>query len=289
MGGDSMVETAFGVLELMRKPQRKGRGSEHVNLPPPQMKATKVSDAPQGASARGQTGPIWPLLVGIVLPTLITWVYFDLLASQDSRYQQLAAALGKGFQFALPVIAFWLRPRSKETWAPKYGGSAGAGLAFGIAVAAAMMAIYFFLLLPNGVMDGPRKQALEKVGEMGFDSPMALVGLGVFYSLFHSALEEYYWRWFIFRELDARVSLPLAATISGLGFMSHHVLVLARYFGWNSPLTWLFSLGIAIGGAIWALIYRRWGSLLGPWLGHLLVDAAIFAIGYHLLFVYTAR
>lgn len=252
------------------------------------MKATNGSDPADGEPVSGERGPIWPLLVGIVLPTFITWVYFDLLASQDSRYQQLAATLGKGFQFSLPLIAFYLRPKAKETVSPQYGTSAIVGLAFGVAVSAAMLAIYSWVLLPNGVMDGPRNQAMAKVKEMGIASPMALIGLGVFYSLFHSALEEYYWRWFVFRELHLRMALAPAAVIGGLGFMAHHVLVLARYFGWDSPLTWLFSLGIAVGGAVWAVIYRRWGTLLGPWLSHLLVDAAIFAIGYHLLFVYGA-
>jgi membrane protease YdiL (CAAX protease family) len=43
------------------------------------------------------------------------------------------------------------------------------------------------------------------------------------------------------------------------------------------------SLGVAVGGAVWARLYDRSGSLLGPWLSHLLVDAAIFFVGYELL------
>jgi membrane protease YdiL (CAAX protease family) len=61
------------------------------------------------------------------------------------------------------------------------------------------------------------------------------------------------------------------------------VLVLAKYFGWDSPATWLFSAGVAIGGVVWAVVYQRSKSLLGPWLSHLLVDAAIFAIGWDLI------
>jgi membrane protease YdiL (CAAX protease family) len=64
--------------------------------------------------------------------------------------------------------------------------------------------------------------------------------------------------------------------------MAHHILVLATFFGWWSPATWLFSVAVAIGGAIWAWLYDRTDSLLVPWLGHSLVDAAIFAIGYDL-------
>ena len=67
--------------------------------------------------------------------------------------------------------------------------------------------------------------------------------------------------------------------------MAHHVLVLATFFGWSSPATYVFSLAIAIGGAYWAWLYARSGSLYGPWLSHLLVDAGIFLIGYDLLHV----
>lgn len=239
------------------------------------------------ASTRSTKAPFWPLILGIFLPTLITWVYFDLLAAYDPLYQKLAAGLGKGIQFVLPVVGVLLCPRREQFDRPTYQHSALVGLLFGIVVAGAMFAIFFSVLLPNAIMVGPREEALKKVSGFGLNSPAALIGLGVFYSLVHSAMEEYYWRWFIFRELHERMNLAPAAIISGLGFMSHHVLVLAKYFGWNSPLTWLFSLGIAIGGSIWALIYRRFGTILGPWLSHLLVDAAIFAIGYHLLFVYT--
>ena len=68
-----------------------------------------------------------------------------------------------------------------------------------------------------------------------------------------------------------------------LAFALHHVIVLAFYFGWRSPATVAFSLGVALGGAVWAWIYHRSGSLLGPWLSHAVVDAAIFAVGYQLL------
>jgi uncharacterized protein len=246
-----------------------------------EMKATEpsVSQKPDDA--------IWPLLLGIILPTFITWIYFDALSDQKSSLQQIAYSVGKIVQFALPVVAFWIRPKPQVEIVPKYGASAAVGILFGLAVSTAMIAIYLFVLIPNHIMDSPREQALAKVKEIGIASAASLIAVGVFYSLFHSAMEEYYWRWFVFRELELRMALMPAAMVGGLGFMAHHVLVLARYFGWGSPLTWLFAFSIAVGGVIWALLYKKWGTLLGPWIGHLLVDAAIFIIGYHLLFMYT--
>lgn len=58
---------------------------------------------------------------------------------------------------------------------------------------------------------------------------------------------------------------------------------MATFFSWVSPWTNLFSVSVAVGGVFWAWLYDRSGSLLGPWLSHLLVDAAIFTVGYGLV------
>jgi membrane protease YdiL (CAAX protease family) len=107
--------------------------------------------------------------------------------------------------------------------------------------------------------------------------------MGAFLSLIHSGLEEYYWRWFVFGRLQRLIRPGRAIAVSALSFMLHHVLLLAVYFGWTSPATWLFSAAVAVGGAYWAWLYRRSGSLYGAWLSHLLIDAAIFTVGYDLV------
>jgi membrane protease YdiL (CAAX protease family) len=44
----------------------------------------------------------------------------------------------------------------------------------------------------------------------------------------------------------------------------------------------VFSLAVAVGGAVWAWLYDFSRSLIGPWLSHMLVDIGIFVIGYDL-------
>jgi membrane protease YdiL (CAAX protease family) len=65
--------------------------------------------------------------------------------------------------------------------------------------------------------------------------------------------------------------------------MLHHILLLAVYLGWSSPATWVFSAAVAVGGAYWAGLYQRSDSLWGPWLSHLVIDAAVFMVGYDLV------
>ena len=222
------------------------------------------------------------LLFAIVCPTLLTFVYFNLLQEMAPAIQQGVYGAGKLLQFGFPAFCFFVLLRGKQTFSLPSRQSVLLGSAFGIVVALVMLVIYWLALRPSGFFDGPGQQVREKIAGMGIDSWMKYAALGLFYAIVHSFLEEYYWRWFVFRQL--RITMPQSAAvwISSLGFMAHHVIVLKTFFGWDSPATYLFSASVAIGGAAWAWLYERSGSLAGPWLSHLLVDAGIFIIGYDL-------
>jgi CAAX protease family protein len=224
--------------------------------------------------------------VALALPTLVTWVYFILLNGAPARAQQTAYTVGKTIQFALPLVWVWLvqreRPRLRRPriWSLVTGG------AFGLLVAAGMIGLYAMVLKPSGLLDKVEEAVLIKVKSFGAGNAAAFIALGVFYTAFHSLLEEYYWRWFVFGQLTRGCRLPIAIAVSSVGFAAHHVLVLGLYFGYFGPtwlLTWLFSLAIVIGGSFWAWLYRAGDSLAAPWLSHACVDAAIFAIGYQMI------
>ena len=220
----------------------------------------------------------------MVLPSLVTLIYFVWAERFSGGIQQAIYGAAKVVQFGFPVFwVLWVQ-RHWPQWPKPITKGLALGLGFGVLIAGAMMLLYsswlksadFFLLAADEIR--------EKIGQLQVDTPLKFGLLGLFYSLVHSFLEEYYWRWFVFGQLERLISLPTAIAVSGVGFAAHHVIVLASYFGTASPITWLFSAGIAVGGAFWAWLYQRSGSLLGPWLGHLLVDAAIFAIGYEIAF-----
>jgi len=160
------------------------------------------------------------------------------------------------------------------------------GTLFGIVVAVMLVALYgIWLAVPGGPL-GPNSPAREailgKITGLGLDVSGLLV-VGVFYSIFHSGLEEYYWRWFVFGRMQRFMPWFWAAVVSSLGFMAHHVLLLGMYFGYDSIYCWLGSLGVAVGGFYWCWLYKRTDSIWGPWIGHGLVDAAIFTIGMFIL------
>jgi membrane protease YdiL (CAAX protease family) len=218
----------------------------------------------------------------LIFPTIVTWIYFVALREQPPAFQQGAYVVSKTIQFSFPLIWVFLFQRQLLQRPQFTSRGIGPGIVIGLVIGAAMLSLYSLVLRPSGFFVGPGEAMREKITGLGLTAVWKYAGVSVFYALCHSLLEEYYWRWFVFRQLKQLTPLAVAIVISSLGFMSHHVLVLATYFGWDSPATWLFSSAVAVGGAMWAALYHRSQSLLAPWVSHCLVDAAIFILGFDL-------
>ena len=223
------------------------------------------------------------LIFSLVFPTLVTLAYFVLLDGWPAKFQLTTYTVGKVAQFVFPVVYLVFILHHRLTLPQPAARGIWFGLGFGVLVALLMLGLFYGWFKPQGLFDQPREKIYDKVAGWGLTAAWQFALLGLFYALAHSFLEEYYWRWFVFDQLDRKVSLSSAVAISSLGFMAHHVILMATFFGWSSPLTYLFSIGVAIGGVVWALIYQASGSLLGPWISHLIVDAVIFVIGFDLV------
>ena len=231
--------------------------------------------------------------IALALPTVVTWAYFTLASSYSPDAVKAAYGLGKTVQFALPLLWVWLieRPWKAEVAAsetpatsaplPRQGMTIAVG--FGVAVVTSMLVLYHLLLKDSGFFAGALPEIQQKLGDFALLTVWRFAAFGVFYALVHSFLEEYYWRWFVFGQCRRLMTPPRAMIVSSLGFMAHHVLLMATYFGWTSWATWFFSLSVFVGGVVWAWLYHRSGSLIGVWLSHLLVDAGIFLVGYDLV------
>lgn len=225
----------------------------------------------------------WAAIVfALLLPTLVTLAYFVLADGFPAHVQQATYAVAKTLQFLFPVCYVVFVQRESLALHIKNTAGVGLGLAFGVVTGAAILAIYHFALKQAPFFSAVADEVQDKITDMDLGSPAVFIAVGVFYSLVHSLLEEYYWRWFVFGQLTRHTRVGLAIVISSLGFMAHHILVIGTYFGFLAPVTWIFSACVAVGGAFWAWLYHRSGSLLGPWLSHMLIDAAIFTTGYHI-------
>lgn len=269
---------------------------------------------------RQHTVPAGAILLAMVFPTALTLTYFVLLAGSPGWLQQAVYAVGKTLQFAFPALVFTvmrLRPRGshganpapgisrrlavlarqqvirltlrfrqlsspRSGWFRRQARWLSFGLAFGLLVLAGMFGLYEWLWQGNPAFADATRAIRQKIIGLGIGRLWMYAAVGVFYALCHSGLEEYYWRWFVFGQLRSREPLARAVTISSLAFMAHHVILLATFFGWASPWAYAFSLAVAVGGAVWAWLYERSGSLVSSWVSHLVVDAAIFLVGFDL-------
>jgi CAAX protease family protein len=220
------------------------------------------------------------LLFALAFPSVMTWLYFG----QDTPAAKAIYSLAKVIQFSLP-LAWWLvADRSRLRWAKPSWKEVWPGVVFGLVVALAIVGLYCGWLKQHPMMESLVQRSRAKASAFGLTSPLLFLSFAVFLSLIHALLEEYYWRAFVFAELRAIMPLSAAVAISALGFAAHHVIVLAEYLPgrfWTAVVPG--SLAVAAGGAVWALLYRRFG-IYSSWLSHALVDAALMFVGYDLLF-----
>ncbi len=120
----------------------------------------------------------------------------------------------------------------------------------------------------------------EKVNQMNIQHHYLF--FSAFICLFHSLLEEFYWRFFVFRGLLLKFGMVSSAIISSIGFSLHHFIVLGQYFPF--PLMLFFGFFVFVGGLLWCGIYAKTRSFLGSWISHFFVDAAIFGLGFLIMF-----
>ncbi len=220
------------------------------------------------------------LLFALTYPTAMTWLYF----TDNSADAPLLYGFGKCIQFSLPEI-WWFAAEGKRFRIPRPkadGLAIGAG--FGALVGIGIIALYFGWLCNLSEFATLKELASAKAASFGLTTRARFLLFAVFLSAIHALLEEYYWRAFVFAELRSQSPLAVAVALSSLGFMAHHLVVLDVYFPsdfWY--LTLPLSAGVAIGGAAWAVIYERFGNLYPAWVGHAIVDAALMAVAYSVL------
>ena len=222
------------------------------------------------------------LLFAMLFPTLAAWLYF--MVFTDSETLPTVYSISKVVQFSFPLAWTLAVTRGRL---PRLNVTPRAlleGMGTGLIMVLALFLVYVLLMGQGPLLQEARPRILSRVQSIGADTPARFLGLALFLSVIHSLLEEYYWRWFVFGRLQERMRLAGAVILSSVAFTLHHVIILHAFLGpkfW--PVTLGFSLVVAIGGVIWAMVFRRCRLLAAPWISHIMVDLAILAIGYDLI------
>lgn len=122
-----------------------------------------------------------------------------------------------------------------------------------------------------------------KAQQVGLLNPIAYLISAFYFTFINSLVEEYIWRWFVYRKCEVLVPGTRAVCLAALFFTLHHIIALVAFTG-DGLIVIFGSLGVFVAGAIWSWCYLTYRSLWACYISHLLADLVIALIGWKLLF-----
>jgi uncharacterized protein len=213
------------------------------------------------------------VLCACLLPLAGCWLYFVALAGLAAGTWAYTAM--KLLMIALPIAAVAL---TRESIAlpvpPRRRRSALVGLLVGVLSAGALIGCALGPL--SWILEAARPRIVDKIDSFGLRDHYLIAS--IFICVVHSALEEYYWRWFVYGALRRKIPEVSAHVMAALAFALHHTLIGWVYFG--PALGLIAGMVVAAAGLTWSLVYRRSGSLTGGWIAHVCADAALMYLGW---------
>lgn len=183
---------------------------------------------------------------------------------------------------ALPLL--WFLKIERSTFTPSWPSTKDWRLGLGLGVLMFSIIGLAYTLLGQHWINLSTVQ--EKAQQVGLTNPTLYITSALYFTFINAFLEEYIWRWFVYRHCAALIPGIGAICLAALCFTLHHTIALAAYTE-NGWVVILGSLGVFGAGAIWSWCYLTSGSLWACYISHLLADVAIALIGWHLIFSKT--
>jgi membrane protease YdiL (CAAX protease family) len=181
---------------------------------------------------------------------------------------------------ALPLLWVWRvdRQRLSPTWPTRKEWQLGWWLGLGMAGV-----IYggYALIGQQWIDPEVTRSRAEAVGLL---QPILFAAFAVYFTFVNALVEEYIWRWFVYRKCEVLVPGVWAVALAALCFTLHHIVSLFGFTG-NWGVTVLGSIGVLIAGAVWSWCYLRYQSLWICYISHALADLAIAIVAWQILFV----
>ena len=197
----------------------------------------------------------------------------------ESGVGQTLFILSKFWIVLLPLIWRKFVEKHPLSLSPaKHGGWIPA-LWTGIPIALMVYGAFLLVRQLGWVDEGMVRERAELTG---LAKPAIFIGAALYWISINSLLEEYVWRWFVFRQFEKIMGGRLAVIASALGFTLHHIFAIAAQFDWKINL--LASGGVFLGGVIWSWLYLKYRSVWPCWLSHAIVDVPIFVAGWLIIF-----
>jgi uncharacterized protein len=154
----------------------------------------------------------------------------------------------------------------------------GTGIVLGILMFGVIFCSYW--LAGRYVLD--MADIRSRATQMGMNIPLMVFGFGTFQTLVNSMIEEYVWRWFVYRHCQSLWPQRWAIVMSAAFFTIHHIILMVAYCD-NWGLVLVGAIGVFIAGVLWAVCMRSYQSLWPSYLSHLAADLALQIVSWHLL------
>jgi membrane protease YdiL (CAAX protease family) len=214
----------------------------------------------------------------LIVPALSIGVWAAMFAWPGTLIGKAMYAGCKLWIALLPVVWHLAVDRQRPSLSPVRRGGLGVAVMLGLLISLIIFIGYVVL----GRMWIEPEHVRDAAARSGIGTPLIFLGLAVYLIAVNSLIEEFVYRWFVFRKCEVFMPPALAVITSAAFFTVHHVILLKAQVGW--PATLLASLGVFAGGAIWSVLYLRYRSIWPCYLCHAIVDVAVFAIGWDLIF-----
>lgn len=253
------------------------------------MKSTDSASSLEGLQPAGAASPARAatsrgtaavaLLLLVPAPLIGVWFGFASETTRGTPAGQAIFALAKTWLLLLPVVWHFLVDKGRPGWSRPRQGGFGFGAATGFAIG--LFIVLAWLIIGRSWIDPEKMRATVQAAGIG--SPRAFALFALYTCTVNAVLEEYVWRWFVYRKCETILGGGAAAVILSAAFFTlHHVVALLAQLPMSAAL--LASLGVFIGGCVWSAMYLKFRSIWPGFFSHALVDIAIFLVGGWILF-----
>jgi len=219
---------------------------------------------------------VWSVFLSTIFINVVgAFLYFIIF--NNSGFVQILYLGTKLTMLLFPILLTYLGLKiSNFSFKPNIFKSIFLGLGSGLIMSGLIFVVFTLFKSTFFVFSN---ELITKINNFGITD--YYIWVAIFFSLFHSLFEEYFWRWYVVGGLKVKLSPTTAIFLGAAFFAMHHYIILSQFFPLN--LTILFGTFVGIGGIIWSWIYKKTDSLLGSWISHLMVDGALFLTGYLLI------
>lgn len=146
-------------------------------------------------------------------------------------------------------------------------------LFIGLMVYAIIM--FAYLILKNFIDLENIKRILDNNLNVNRDN---FIFISIYISFVNSLLEEFFFRGFLFLNLNKLILSKYAYIVSSLAFAIYHVAIMANWF--NVGLFIIAMTGLFVGGLIFNYLNDKGSNIYGSWLVHMMANFAINTVGF---------